>query len=117
MTVLMVMTLLMMLLTNTMRLTLTRLVILIMLTCVFGRGVPLIGPLLLIAFWQLMISAHWVKPVLLPPHACFLLGDVEPLMALPHPAASAVSGAVLSAMAFGSQLGLCCCRCCRRPHH
>ena len=31
------------------------------------RWLPLIGPLLLIALWQLMISAHWVKPVLLPP--------------------------------------------------
>lgn len=31
------------------------------------RWLPLIGPLLLIGFWQLMISAHWVKPVLLPP--------------------------------------------------
>lgn len=31
------------------------------------RWLPLIGPLLLIAFWQLMISAHWVKAVLLPP--------------------------------------------------
>ena len=27
------------------------------------RWLPLIGPLLLIGFWQLMISAHWVKPV------------------------------------------------------
>jgi NitT/TauT family transport system permease protein len=34
----------------------------------FGRRwLPLLGPLLLIAFWQLMLSAHWVKPVLLPP--------------------------------------------------
>jgi NitT/TauT family transport system permease protein len=31
------------------------------------RWLPLIGPLLLLAFWQLMISAQWVKPVLLPP--------------------------------------------------
>ena len=31
------------------------------------RWLPLLGPLLLLAFWQLMISAHWVKPVLLPP--------------------------------------------------
>ena len=31
------------------------------------RLLPIIGPLLLIAFWQLMISAQWVKPVLLPP--------------------------------------------------
>jgi NitT/TauT family transport system permease protein len=31
------------------------------------RLLPLVGPLLLIALWQLMISAHWVKPVLLPP--------------------------------------------------
>jgi ABC-type nitrate/sulfonate/bicarbonate transport system permease component len=31
------------------------------------RWLPLIGPLLLLAFWQLMISAHWVKAVLLPP--------------------------------------------------
>jgi NitT/TauT family transport system permease protein len=33
------------------------------------RWLPLIGPLLLLALWQLMISAHWVKPVLLPPPA------------------------------------------------
>jgi ABC-type nitrate/sulfonate/bicarbonate transport system permease component len=33
------------------------------------RWLPLIGPLLLVALWQLMISAHWVKPVLLPPPA------------------------------------------------
>ncbi|MBI3368453.1 MAG: ABC transporter permease [Burkholderiales bacterium] len=31
------------------------------------RWLPLLGPVLLLAFWQLMISAHWVKPVLLPP--------------------------------------------------
>eukprot|EP01036_Dinobryon_divergens_P045026 gene45026-60115_t len=31
------------------------------------RWLPLIGPLLLFAFWQLIISAQWVKPVLLPP--------------------------------------------------
>ena len=31
------------------------------------RALPLLGPLLLLAFWQLLISAHWVKPVLLPP--------------------------------------------------
>lgn len=31
------------------------------------RALPLIGPLLLLALWQLMLSAHWVKPVLLPP--------------------------------------------------
>ncbi|MFZ2988794.1 ABC transporter permease, partial [Ideonella sp.] len=31
------------------------------------RWLPLIGPLLLVALWQLMISARWVKPVLLPP--------------------------------------------------
>jgi ABC-type nitrate/sulfonate/bicarbonate transport system permease component len=31
------------------------------------RWLPLIGPLLLLALWQLMISAHWVKAVLLPP--------------------------------------------------
>lgn len=31
------------------------------------RALPLIGPLLLFALWQLAISAHWVKPVLLPP--------------------------------------------------
>lgn len=31
------------------------------------RFLPIIGPLLLIALWQLMISAQWVKPVLLPP--------------------------------------------------
>ena len=31
------------------------------------RLLPFVGPLLLIALWQLMISAQWVKPVLLPP--------------------------------------------------
>jgi NitT/TauT family transport system permease protein len=31
------------------------------------RWLPLIGPLLLLALWQLMISAQWVKPVLVPP--------------------------------------------------
>ena len=31
------------------------------------RWLPLIGPILLLALWQLMISAHWVKAVLLPP--------------------------------------------------
>lgn len=31
------------------------------------RWLPLIGPLLLLGLWQLMISAQWVKPVLLPP--------------------------------------------------
>jgi ABC-type nitrate/sulfonate/bicarbonate transport system permease component len=33
------------------------------------RWLPLIGPLLLLALWQLMISAQWVKAVLLPPPA------------------------------------------------
>ncbi len=31
------------------------------------RWLPLLGPLLLLGLWQLMLSAHWVKPVLLPP--------------------------------------------------
>jgi ABC-type nitrate/sulfonate/bicarbonate transport system permease component len=31
------------------------------------RWLPLVGPLLLFGLWQLMISAHWIKPVLLPP--------------------------------------------------
>jgi len=31
------------------------------------RWLPLLGPLLLLALWQLVISAHWVKAVLLPP--------------------------------------------------
>ena len=31
------------------------------------RLLPLVGPLLLFALWQLVISAQWVKPVLLPP--------------------------------------------------
>ena len=41
------------------------------------RWLPLIGPVLLIAFWQLMISAHWVKPVLLPPPGATLLHLVD----------------------------------------
>lgn len=31
------------------------------------RMLPVLGPLLLLALWQLAISAHWVKAVLLPP--------------------------------------------------
>lgn len=31
------------------------------------RLLPLLGPLLLFGLWQLVISAQWVKPVLLPP--------------------------------------------------
>ena len=31
------------------------------------RLLPVLGPLLLFAVWQLVISAEWVKPVLLPP--------------------------------------------------
>jgi NitT/TauT family transport system permease protein len=31
------------------------------------RWLPLIGPLLLFGLWELVISAQWVKPVLLPP--------------------------------------------------
>ena len=31
------------------------------------RWLPLLGPLLLFALWQLVISAQWIKPVLLPP--------------------------------------------------
>lgn len=42
------------------------------------RFLPIIGPLLLLALWQLMISAQWVKPVLLPPPGATLahLGEV-----------------------------------------
>ncbi|MDY0746213.1 ABC transporter permease [Paucibacter sp. R3-3] len=31
------------------------------------RFLPIVGPLLLLAFWQLALSAQWIKPVLLPP--------------------------------------------------
>ena len=41
------------------------------------RWLPLLGPVLLFALWQLMISAHWVKPVLLPPPAQTLAHLVE----------------------------------------
>ena len=41
------------------------------------RWLPLIGPILLLALWQLMISAHWVKAVLLPPPARTPLGEEE----------------------------------------
>jgi len=41
------------------------------------RWLPLLGPLLLLALWQLMISAHWVKPVLLPPPGDTLAHLVE----------------------------------------
>ena len=34
-----------------------------------ARLLPFIGPLLLFGAWQLVISAQWVKPVLLPPPA------------------------------------------------
>lgn len=50
------------------------------------RLLPVIGPLLLLALWQLMISAQWVKPVLLPPPGdtlahlagVFANGDIYP---------------------------------------
>lgn len=31
------------------------------------RVLPLLGPLLMFALWQLVISAQWIRPVLLPP--------------------------------------------------
>jgi NitT/TauT family transport system permease protein len=31
------------------------------------RWLPLLGPVLLLLLWQLTLSAHWVRPVLLPP--------------------------------------------------
>lgn len=34
-----------------------------------ARLLPLVGPLLLFALWELVIAAQWVKPVLLPPPA------------------------------------------------
>lgn len=49
------------------------------------RWLPVLGPLGLFALWQLMISAHWVKPVLLPPP-----GDT-----LAHLAGSFASGAIV----------------------
>ncbi|MDF1482525.1 ABC transporter permease [Extensimonas sp. H3M7-6] len=49
------------------------------------RWLPLVGPLLLLALWQLMISAQWVKPVLLPP----------PGETLQHLAQAFTSGAIL----------------------
>jgi len=46
------------------------------------RWLPLVGPLLLLALWQLMISAQWVKPVLLFGWPIVLLTGV--LSLLPH---------------------------------
>lgn len=34
-----------------------------------ARLLPLVGPLLLFALWELVIAAKWIKPVLLPPPA------------------------------------------------
>ncbi|TAL25002.1 MAG: ABC transporter permease, partial [Aquabacterium sp.] len=33
----------------------------------YARLLPFIGPLLLFGLWELVISAQWIKPVLLPP--------------------------------------------------
>lgn len=33
----------------------------------YARWLPLIGPLLLFGLWEVVISAKWIKPVLLPP--------------------------------------------------
>jgi len=52
------------------------------------RWLPLLGPLLLFALWQLLISAQFVKPVLLPP----------PGATLAHMASVFASGAI-----FGDQ--------------
>ncbi len=49
------------------------------------RWLPVLGPLGLFALWQLMISAHWVRPVLLPP----------PGETLAHLAGNFASGAIL----------------------
>jgi ABC-type nitrate/sulfonate/bicarbonate transport system permease component len=38
-----------------------------------ARFLPLLGPLLLFALWELVIAAQWVKPVLLPPPGATLL--------------------------------------------
>ena len=48
------------------------------------RWLPLLGPLLLFALWQLLISAQFVKPVLLPP----------PGATLAHMASVFASGAI-----------------------
>lgn len=53
------------------------------------RLLPLVGPLLLLAIWQLAISANLVKPVLLPP----------PGQTLAHLAGSIASGAILGDLA------------------
>lgn len=41
---------------------------------------PLIGPLLLFGLWELVISAQWIKPVLLPPPGATLLHLWESLI-------------------------------------
>lgn len=33
----------------------------------YARWLPLLGPLMLFGLWELVISAQWIKPVLLPP--------------------------------------------------
>src|SRR4029079_5634111 len=52
------------------------------------RWLPLLGPLLLFALWQLLISAQFVKPVLLPP----------PGATLAHMASAFASGAICGAL-------------------
>ena len=50
------------------------------------RWLPLLGPLLLLGLWQLVISAHWVKAVLLPP----------PVETMEHLASVFASGAIFA---------------------
>jgi NitT/TauT family transport system permease protein len=71
------------------------------------RWLPLIGPLLLLALWQLAISAHWVKPVLLPPPGETLshLVDVVASGAI-APDLLATLGRTLSAFAIAVAIGV-----------
>jgi len=71
------------------------------------RLLPVLGPLLLLALWQLAISAQWVKPVLLPAPSetlAYLLQDFAGGAILPD--LWATLGRTLSAFAIAVVIGV-----------
>ena len=71
------------------------------------RWLPLLGPVLLLALWQLMLSAHWVRPVLLPPPGqtlAYLVGVLRSGAVWPDLAATL--GRTLSAFGLAVAIGV-----------
>ena len=71
------------------------------------RLLPVLGPLILLALWQLVLSAQWIKPVLLPPPGetlSFLVHDFTSGAILPDLYATVAR--TLSAFAIAVVIGV-----------